>query len=55
MQRFFDQAQAVIADQVPVIPVDYGGGYSLAAKGLLGASPNGQGLVRYAGLAWSSK
>ncbi len=55
MQRFFDQAQAVVADQVPVIPVDYGGGYSLAAKGLLGASPNGQGLVRYAGLAWSSK
>ncbi len=54
MQRSFDQAQAVVADQVPVIPVDYGGGYSLAAKGLLGASPNGQGLVRYAGLAWSS-
>ena len=54
-QRSFDQAQAVVADQVPVIPVDYGAGYALAAKGLLGASPNGQGLVRYAGLAWSSK
>jgi oligopeptide transport system substrate-binding protein len=55
MQRSFDQAQAVVADQVPVIPVDYGAGYALAATGLLGASPNGQGLVRYAGLAWSSK
>jgi ABC-type oligopeptide transport system substrate-binding subunit len=55
MQRSFDQAQAVVADQAPVIPVDYGAGYALAAKGLLGASPNGQGLVRYAGLAWSSK
>ncbi len=54
-QRSFDQAQAVVADQVPVIPVDYGAGYALAAKGLLGASPNGQGLVRYAGLAWGSK
>jgi hypothetical protein len=38
-----------------VIPVDYGAGYALASTGLLGASPNGQGLVRYAGLAWSSK
>jgi oligopeptide transport system substrate-binding protein len=55
MQSFFDRAQAVVADQVPVIPVDYGAGYALAAKGLLGASPNGQGLVRYAGLAWGSK
>ena len=55
MQRSFDQAQAVVADQAPVIPVDYGAGYALAATGLLGASPNGQGLVRYAGLAWSSK
>jgi oligopeptide transport system substrate-binding protein len=55
MQRSFDQAQAVVADQAPVIPVDYGAGYALAATGLLGASPNAQGLVRYAGLAWSSK
>jgi len=55
MQRSFDQAQAVVADQAPVIPVDYGAGYALTSTGLLGASPNGQGLVRYAGLAWSSK
>jgi oligopeptide transport system substrate-binding protein len=55
MQSSFDKAQSIVADQVPVIPVDYGAGYALAATGLLGASPNGQGLVRYAGLAWSSK
>jgi oligopeptide transport system substrate-binding protein len=54
MQQAFDQAQAIVQDQAPVIPVDYGAGYSLAAKGLLGAVPNGQGLVRYAGLAWAS-
>ena len=40
-------------DQAPVIPVDYGAGYSLAANGLLGAIPNSSGLMRYAGLAWA--
>jgi hypothetical protein len=54
MQQAFDQAQAIVQDQAPVIPVDYGAGYALAAKGLLGALPNSQGLVRYAGLAWAS-
>jgi oligopeptide transport system substrate-binding protein len=53
MQAGFDKAQAIVADQAPVIPVDYGAGYALAADGLLGARPNGQGLTRYAGLAWS--
>jgi oligopeptide transport system substrate-binding protein len=54
MQAAFDEAQAVVAEQAPVIPVSYGANYTLAAKGLLGALPNSQGLVRYAGLAWSS-
>lgn len=54
MQQALDQAQAIVADQAPVIPVDFGAGYSLAAEGLLGAFPNSQGLVRYAGLAWAS-
>ena len=52
-QQAFDQAQAIVLDQAPVIPVDYGAGYSLAAKGLLGAVPNSSGLMRYAGLAWA--
>ncbi len=54
MQAGFDKAQAIVRDDVPVIPVDYTSGYALARKGLLGAAPNGQGLVRYAGLAWAS-
>jgi ABC-type transport system substrate-binding protein len=54
MQAAFDQAQAIVQDQAPVIPVDNGTGYWLAAKGLLGAAPNGQGLVRFAGLAWGA-
>ena len=54
MQQALDQAQSIVQDQAPVIPVDYGAGYSLAAKGLLGALPNSQGLMRYAGLAWAA-
>ncbi len=54
MQRAFDQAQAIVLDQAPVIPTDYGAAYALSAKGLLGALPNSQGLMRYAGLAWAS-
>ncbi len=51
----FDRAQAVVRDEAPVIPVDYGSGYALAAPGLLGALPNAQGLIRYAGLAWEAE
>jgi ABC-type oligopeptide transport system substrate-binding subunit len=54
MQAAFDAAQTIVRDQAPVIPVDYGVDYSLAAKGLLGALPNSQGIVRYAGLAWAA-
>jgi oligopeptide transport system substrate-binding protein len=54
MQAAFDEAQAIVKDQAPVIPVDYGAGYALAAKGLLGARPNSQGIIRYAGLAWAN-
>jgi ABC-type transport system substrate-binding protein len=53
-QAGFDAAQTIVRDQAPVIPVDYGVGYSLAAEGLLGALPNSQGIVRYAGLAWAA-
>jgi ABC-type transport system substrate-binding protein len=55
MQQALGDAQAIVKDQVPVIPVDFGAGYALAAKGLLGAAPNAQGLVRYAGLAWADR
>ena len=54
VQQAFDRAQAVVLDQAPVIPVDYGSGYSLSSPKLLGAVPNGQGIIRYAGLAWAS-
>ena len=50
----WQQAQAVVLDQAPVIPVDCGGSYSLAKPNLLGAVTNGQGLMRYASLAWGT-
>jgi oligopeptide transport system substrate-binding protein len=53
VQKAFDRAQAAVLDQAPVIPADYGSRYSLADPRLLGALPNGQGLTRYAGLAWA--
>ncbi len=53
-QEAFDRAQAIVKDEAPAIPVQYGAGYALAAPGLLGALPNAQGLIRYAGLAWEA-
>ena len=31
----------------------YGTGFALARKGLLGASDNGLGILRFASLAWA--
>jgi oligopeptide transport system substrate-binding protein len=53
-QKAFDDAQSIVKDQAPAIPVDYGSGYALVASGLLGALPNSQGLVRYAGMSWAA-
>jgi hypothetical protein len=49
----FDKAEAIVRDDVPVVPLSYGPGYSLSRTGLLGAQPNGLGIVRMAGLAWA--
>jgi ABC-type transport system substrate-binding protein len=49
----FDRAEAIIQEQVPVVPVAYSGGWALSRTGLLGATQNGLGIVRMAGLAWS--
>jgi oligopeptide transport system substrate-binding protein len=49
----FDQAESIVRDDVPVIPVAYGPGWALSRTGLLGAEQNGLGIVRMAGLAWA--
>ncbi|MBI3749416.1 MAG: peptide ABC transporter substrate-binding protein [Chloroflexi bacterium] len=50
----FDRAEAIVRDDVPVIPVAYGPGWALSRTGLLGAAQNGLGIVRMAGLAWAN-
>jgi oligopeptide transport system substrate-binding protein len=55
IQQGYDKAQALIQDQAPVIPVDYSAGYALANPKLLGAVPDGDGFIRFAGLAWSGR
>ena len=49
----FDAAQAVVQRDVPVVPVAYGTGFALSRTGLLGASDNGLGILRFASLAWA--
>ncbi len=48
----YDRAEAIVANDAPVVPISYGTGWALARDGLLGASENGLGIVRMAGLAW---
>jgi oligopeptide transport system substrate-binding protein len=49
----FDKAETIVRDDVPVVPVAYGPGWALSRTGLLGATQNGLGIVRMAGLAWA--
>ncbi|HEY3333974.1 MAG TPA: peptide ABC transporter substrate-binding protein [Candidatus Limnocylindrales bacterium] len=49
----YARALEVVKDQAPVVPVSYGTSWSLVRDGLLGASQNGLGILRLAGLAWS--
>jgi oligopeptide transport system substrate-binding protein len=50
----FARAEAILRDQVPVVPLAYGSGFALARTGLLGAQENGLGILRLAGLAWKA-
>lgn len=51
----FADAEEVIREDAPVIPVSYESGWALSRDGLLGAGQNGLGFVRLAGLAWSGQ
>jgi ABC-type oligopeptide transport system substrate-binding subunit len=50
----YARAEGIVRDQVPVVPVSYGTAFSLVRSGLLGASDNGTGIMRLAGLAWGN-
>ena len=49
----YDEAQVIVRDKVPVIPMGYGSSWSLSRDGLRGAAISGVGMLRYADLAWS--
>jgi oligopeptide transport system substrate-binding protein len=49
----YDRAEAIVRDEVPVVPIIYGPGWALSRTGLLGAGQNGLGSLRMAGLAWA--
>ena len=48
----YDRAEEIVQDQVPVVPLIYTPGWALSRSDLLGATQNGLGVVRMAGLAW---
>ncbi len=52
-ERLYAEAQAIIREQVPLIPLDYSSSWALSREGLAGAGPSGVGLLRYADLEWS--
>lgn len=49
----YAQAQAILRDEAPVIPVSYSDGWALSRQGLLGALPSGVGYLRFASLDWA--
>ncbi len=51
----YERAEAIVQRDVPVVPASYSTGWALARTGLLGASQNGLGILRLAGLAWSDR
>ena len=54
-ESYYGDAQRVVQDQVPVIPLSYGQSWALSRDGLLGASQAGIGIMRYAGLDWANQ
>jgi oligopeptide transport system substrate-binding protein len=50
---YYEEAQRIVADQVPVIPLEYPEDWALSRDGLLGAADTGLGIIRYAGLSWA--
>jgi oligopeptide transport system substrate-binding protein len=49
----YDRAEEILQRDAPVIPLAHSPGWALARDGLLGATENGLGSLRFAGLAWA--
>ena len=52
-QAAYARAELVVRDESPAIPVSYGRSDALVRKGLLGAGDSGNGILRFAGMAWA--
>jgi len=52
--QHFDDAQRIVQQEVPVVPVSYSQGWALVRAGLLGAAASSLGILRWAGLSWGS-
>jgi oligopeptide transport system substrate-binding protein len=50
----YDEAEALVRDEAPVVPASYSTSYALSRTGLLGAQTNGLGILRIAGMAWAA-
>jgi ABC-type transport system substrate-binding protein len=50
--QLYAQAQAIVRDSVPLIPLDYGQRWWLSREGLHGDGISGVGILRYADLEW---
>jgi len=51
-ERLYGRAQEIIRDEVPLIPLGYGGTWSLSRDGLRGGNVSGTGILRLADLVW---
>ena len=49
----YREALELVRDEAPLVPVSYGVDWRLSRTDLLGATPNGMGILRVAGLAWA--
>jgi oligopeptide transport system substrate-binding protein len=52
-QRLYDDAQAIVRDEAPVIPLGYDSSWWLGRDGLRGGHISGVGVVRFAEMDWS--
>lgn len=49
----YAEAQAIVRDEAPLIPLGYGHSWWLAREGLRGDALSGTGILRYADLEWA--
>ena len=52
-KQHYATAQTILRDEAPVVPVEAFRGWALSRNGS-GALPDGAGIMRYAGMTWST-